>query len=260
MDERKAAEVRVEELQGLVQTIEGELAQARQVLEELETKRTAEMTQALQRGQRADVAGKTAAMAREREKIEGLVAEGGVLHNILAHAEEALAPFLVRERLLESVQAWEAGCYEVKALHDQKGADWGALKKYHVAAWTRDEVGLAILLAAGVGAEKEIRRHGPRQRYLSGMPDHYVPFSGMYPENWIVLRQLQQELEGSAVEPPMITAVSGRAIGQALQEEEGDGVNRLRHFKGFESFYVQELPDQTPYDELRGGRVFQYGG
>lgn len=261
MDERKrkVAEVRVKELKALVATIEGELAQSRQVLEELETKRTAAMVEALEKGQRADVAGKTAAMARQRETIEGLVAEGEVVANMLLHAEESLRPFLVREKLLADAEQWEAGCYQVKALYDQREDSWDARKKYHLAAWERDELGLAILLAAGVGAEKEVRRHGPKQRYLTGTPDHYVPFSGLYVEVWVALRELQRELKGSEVEPPMISAVSGKAIAQALGKPQSDSVNRLARYKAFEDFYIPDRPDDSPYDELRGGIVFQYG-
>lgn len=258
MDERKAAAKRVEELQGLVQTIEGELAQSRRVLEELEAKRTAAMVQALQKGKRADVAGKTAAMAREREKIVELVAEAGVVHNILAHAEEALAPFLARERLLKTVQEWERQCYAVKALYDRRGDDWGALKKYHMAAWERDEIGLQVLVDAQVAPEGELRRHKGESEYLAGL-DHYRPFFGLYPECLIILRQLQRELQGSEVELPKIARVSGRAVSQATDQPVGDSINRRCRFKAFENFYIQEGPDESPYDELRGGVVYQYG-
>lgn len=257
MDERKLAEKRVEELQGLVQTIEEELAQARGVLVTLGGDREAAMVEALERGRRANIAGKTAAMAREREKIEGLVAEREVVQNILAHAEEALAPFLIRERLLEAVQEWERQSYTVKALYDRRGDNWDALRDYHKASWERDEVGLRVLVDAGVAPEEALRRHRGESEYLAGL-DHYPVFGGLYPECVIVLRRLQRELQGSEVELPKIARVSGVAVAQALGEPVGDSINRRCRFKAFQDFYIPDRPDESPYDELRGGVVFQY--
>lgn len=251
--ERKAAEARVKELQGLVQAIEGELAQSRQVLEELETKRTAAMVEALERGERAGVAGKTAAMAREREKIEGLVAEGGVVHNILAHAEEALAPFQLREKLVEAVQEWERLVYQCRGLANKR-LDWGVRKRACALALERDNAGLEALVLAGIGGEEDLRRHTDRTDY-NDLAWSALPF-GLYPEVLVLGRSLAAEMGKEGVVVTKIPRVPANEISCALAESHGDRQNRLARYKRFEADYAPELgPDEVAEEKWAGIRM-----
>jgi len=246
MSERPEIEAKVEKLQGLVGGIEVELGQARQALEDLDSKRMAAMVEALQEGKRADVTAQTEAIARQRETVENLEAEGMIAQNILDNQRAELEPFVARERLLADAEQWEKLCYEVKALHDKRGDDWQARKDYSIAAFERDELGLQILLDSRVGSEAEIRRHRDKGAYLGGPIDHYTPFSGLYPEVWVLLRQLQAELKGSDVKVPQILVVSGVTVAQALAKYSGDGVNRLCRYKPFAEFYQAEVVQEPP--------------
>lgn len=257
-EKRAEIEAKVEKLEETLQKIQAELSAKEAGMENLGEDRRRVMVAALERGKRADTEKLTVQIAQLEAQVEALRIESEIAENLLAHAEEALAPFLVREKLLADAETWEKCCYEVRGLFDLRGVDWDGLKRCNLAAWERDELGLAILLTATGAAEKEIRRHGRKQQYLSGTPDHYAPFGGMYPEVWIVLRRLQQELRGSEIEAPMITAVSGKAVAQALQRPQDHSLNLLVRYGAFEEFYHEEVADQGPIDEL-GGVMFYYG-
>jgi len=238
MTDRQEIETRIASLEEILEKVQTELTARQAGVRNLGDDRRRVMTAALERGKRANTDKLSDQIAQLEARVASLRVEAEIAQNMLSNALEELQPFRKRDQLVELCKKWEALVYECRALADRR-MDWGVRKEAARLALERDNAGLEALVLAGIGDERELRRHKDGTDY-NDLAWSALPF-GFYPEVLVLARSLAAEMGQEGIVETKIPAVSAAEIACALSQSHGDRQNRLARYKAFQDDYAPEL-------------------